>query len=473
MPSDAERSPQRWPRWPQSLSGRLLLAYLGAWLATVALVAAGITAFLHADPSRWHDHSTLTLAQELAAQARPGSAGSAGSPPSVGLPAGVSWLADAAPLDIGHRLIDARGQVRHWSSPQVREAWSEAGLAARPEPGQGRAVVRGLPLRLRTVAVDGLGEPMWLEVGVSDRLIALAHTGTATRLGRTIGATVAVSIVLLGVVHVLVLRRLLRPVRRLSAQARQLSVDRQGARLDAAGVPLEIQPLVASFNEALQRLEQAFARQLQFLADAAHELKTPLALLRLQVELGPADRQAQLRDIDQLSRQVQQMLMLAEVTEPRSYRDDPIDPTAIASEVCRLLEPMASRHRVRLEIRGPAEEAPLRGDRASLQVLLKNLVENAIGFAPRGTAVCVEIEPHRVRISDRGAGIAEEHLPHLFTRFWRAPGRRDHGAGLGLAICQAVAQAHGWRMAVRNLDPGAEFTLSFETAAPTAPAAPA
>lgn len=449
-------------RLPQSLSGRLLLAYLGAWGVTAAVVAAGITWFLSGDPSRWYEHSTLGLAIEMAQRVKPGHAD---VPPSVDLPGEVSWLADAAPLDLGYRLIDSEGQVQFWSSPEVHRAWSAAQLPARPLAAQGRVELPGLALRTRTVPVPGLGEPLWLEVGVSERLIALAHTGVAMRMGRVVLITVALSIVLLGVVHFLVLRRLMQPLRRLSAQAQGLRVDRQGQHLDGHGVPSEIRPLVESFNEALGRLEQAFARQLAFLADAAHELKTPLALLRLQIELGSTDTRAQLRDVDLLSRQVQQLLMLAEVAEPHSYRDDPIDPASVASEVCRLLEPVAARHEVRLEIRSQAPHPGLRGDRSALQVLLKNLVENAIGFAPAGTGVGVEIEPTLLRVVDRGPGIAPDHLPYLFVRFWRAPGRQDQGAGLGLAICQAVAQAHGWRISVLNLDPGAEFTLHFGAAA--------
>lgn len=443
---------------PQSLSARLFVAYLGAWLLTVCLLGGGIAWTLREDPARWHDHSTLGVAMQLAAEVR-GDAGQA--PSAVKLPANVEWLLQAAPLDVGYRVFDRHGQVRSWSSPQVRQAWTSAGIEARAEAAHGRATIDGLAMRMRTVRVDGPGEPVWLQLGMSERLIGVLHAGNATRLGGTIFVTVGVSILLLGAVQWLVLRRLMQPVRRLSIQARQLSLDRDGRQLDANDAPLEIRPLVESFNEALQRLEQAYSRQLQFLADAAHELKTPLSLLRFQVELGQPDPKVLVRDIDQISRQVQQMLLLAEVTEPRSYRDDPIDVAAVVSEVCRLLDPVAQRQGVRLECSSLPLGAELRGDGSALQLLLKNLVENAISFAPHGTAVGIEADGNGLRVTDRGPGIAPAHMPHLFKRFWRAPGRRDSGAGLGLAICQAVANAHAWVLTVRNLDPGAEFDLRF------------
>lgn len=443
---------------PQSLSARLLLAYLGAWLLTACLMATVVVWFQSSDPSHWQDHSALIVAQNLAMDAR---WRLTESKASAALPDGAEWLARAVPLDLGYRVLDDRGRVRFWSSPQVRQAWTEAGLDARPMVRHGRAVVNGMALRMRTVPLDGLAEPLWLELGLSERLIALLHAGNATRLGGTFIGTVAVSILLLGAVQWLVLRRLMHPVSSLSAQAQQLRFDRDCPLLDARSAPLEIRPLVESFNEALRRLEQAFARQLQFLADAAHELKTPLSLLRLQMELGQPDQKMCVRDIDQLTRQVQQMLLLAEVTEPRSYRKDPIDLAAVVGEVCELLSPMARHHDVTLRFSPPPACLELRGDGSALQLLLKNLVEKAIGFAPSGTEVGIDVNHQGLRVIDRGPGIEAAHLPHVFTRFWRTPSRRDIGAGLGLAICQAVARAHGWQLNVRNLKPGAEFALRF------------
>ncbi len=451
----------RWwrERLPRSLSARLVLAYLAAWLLAVALFSLGLAWFRRDDPERGADHSALELAVYLAAQL---SLDPQGQPLPVRLPVELGWLLAQAPLDFGYRVFDAQGRVRLWSSPQIEQAWSAAALPAEARYAHGPVELGGLALRLRTLPAGPAGSGLWLQVGVSERLVALAHAGTGMRVRGLALFMGLASVALLGLVQFLVLRRLMRPIQRISEQARQLDLSRPGLRLDSSGLPLEMQPLLSSFNEGLQRLEEAHGRHLQFLADAAHELKTPLALLRAQLELGEVDARVLLHDVDQLSRQVQQWLLLAEVTEPRGYRMEALDPGDIAAEVMERLAPLAERSGVRLRLRMAAEQAASqRCDRSALFVLLKNLVENAIGFAPAGSEVLVEIDAAGLRVRDQGPGIAAAHLPQLFERFWRAPARRDVGAGLGLAICHEVAQAHGWRLAARNVLPGAEFSLNF------------
>jgi signal transduction histidine kinase len=97
-------------------------------------------------------------------------------------------------------------------------------------------------------------------------------------------------------------------------------------------------------------------------------------------------------------------------------------------------------------------------------VLVKNLVENAILHSPPDAVVAVTLGADDLCVRDEGAGIAPEHMQKLFTRFWRGPGRRDSGAGLGLAICAEIAVAHGWNLSARNAEPGAEFVLRFAAA---------
>lgn len=464
---------ERW-RPLASLSARLLLAYLGAWLLAAALAGASIAWFLRGDPQHWTDHSTLGIAHDMAQRLV---LNAQGQPVSAPWPEGVQWLAQASPLDLGWRVFDAQGRVLLWSSPEVERLWQQADRppAARPEHGEhGRMRVAGQVLRVRTVAIEQAATPLWLEVGLSERLVSMLHQGKASRLGGTVVATVLASIALLGLVLFGVLRHLMKPVRAVSQQARELDPRRPGQRLSVPGLPLELQPMVQAFNGYLQRLEEAHARQLQFLADAAHELKTPLMLLRAQLELGDAQTEVLLRDIDHLTRQVQQWLVLAEVTEPRSYHPEPLDVAEVAAEVRGRLAPLAARHGVTLQQHG-ATTPGLLADRVALAVLLKNLVENAIGFAPRGSAVLLALDAHGLSVLDQGGGMQAEHLPHLFERFWRAPSRRDTGAGLGLAICQEVAQAHGWVLQAHNTGQGAEFKVLFHptTAAATTTAATA
>lgn len=452
----------RWLRRcrPESLAVRLLLAYLGAWLLASSVVGAAVAWFLRGDAMHWADHSAMGMARLLAAHT---AVNAQGLPTAVTLPQEARWLAEASPLDFGYRIFDVGGRVVLWSSPEVERSWSEDLPPARPQSRHGTGVTDGIPMRLRTVALDGHGVPLWMEVGISERLIMLAHGGAASRTGEAVLATIFVSVLLLGGALYLVMRRLMKPVQLLSAQAVETQHRDNRRRLDEGDVPLELRPLVQSFNASLARQEEAFTRQLHFLADAAHELKTPLALLRFQVELGDTTRDALMQDIDHLSRQVQQLLILSEVSEPRSYRHEPIDVVAVAAEVTGLLRPMAARHGVTLDTQMTPGGLSVEGDRSALAVLLKNLAENAISVAPRGSRVLVALEPGQLRVRDQGPGIAPDHLEHIFERFWRAASRRDTGAGLGLAICREVAIAHGWELAARNNSAGAEFLLRFHT----------
>ena len=322
-------------------------------------------------------------------------------------------------------------------------------------------------MRVRTVSVpspDGGPRRLWLQVGLSERLVVLFHAGNGARLGGLMLLMAVLSVLLLGAVQFFLFRRLLAPVSRLSEEAGRIQLSRPGLRLGTEGVFRELKPLVLSFNESLQRLEDAFARQLKFLADAAHELKTPLALLKGQMELGDTDTQALIQDVDQLSRQVQQLLVLAEVTEPRSYRHADLDLEAIVWEVCHFLAPLAQRAGVGLVPDIESVPQGVQGDRSALFVLLKNLVENAIGFAPEGSNVTLRLQAQAVVVRDVGPGIAPADFARLYDRFWRAPGRRDVGAGLGLAICLEVAQAHDLCLSARNAEPGAEFRLGLQPA---------
>jgi two-component system, OmpR family, sensor histidine kinase QseC len=450
----------RWARkrLPASLSTQLLVAYMLAWWLTSVLVAGGIAWFLRDDPDHWADHSSLTVASVLAERTDPDAQG---LPTAARLPEEMAWLTEALPLDIGYRIFNQGGEVVLWSSPAVRSFWLAQGPAPASSVSHGRAVIDGRAMRFRTVHLQGFKQPLWLEVMLSERLIGMIHSGDRSRLSTAIFGTAALSILLLAAVQWLVLRRLMRPIRRLSQEAQGIAFDRPGRRLKLDGLTQEMSPLVISFNAGLQRLEDGYARQVRFMADTAHELKTPLALVRAQLEMGEADPAALIEDIDLLSRQVQQLLVLAEVAEPQTYRQAALDVPGVTGDVVAFLTPLAERSGVSIRVVQASHPAGLAGDRSALFALLKNLIENAVSVAPPGTVVTVTIGSEGVCVSDQGPGVRAEDVPFLFQRFWRGPGRRHLGAGLGLSICQEVANAHGWRLLVRNLSPGAEFRLQF------------
>jgi two-component system, OmpR family, sensor histidine kinase QseC len=191
-------------------------------------------------------------------------------------------------------------------------------------------------------------------------------------------------------------------------------------------------------------------------------LKTPLALIRAQIELqegNAEERAALLGDVEYMSRQVQQLLLLAEASEVHNYSFTQVRVQEVTHEVIAFLQRMAEAARVQLTVSYEHADVSWKADRGALFTLLKNLLENAIQHAPAHTFVSVQLQQDAIIVRDLGPGVSNEQLPLLFARFWRGPHRRDIGAGLGLAICQEVAVAHGWKLSAERAEPGLRFRL--------------
>jgi signal transduction histidine kinase len=252
------------------------------------------------------------------------------------------------------------------------------------------------------------------------------------------------------------------PLRETSAAAARIDAHNLSKRLSTRNLPIEFLPVVDAFNLTLDRLEKGYLVQRAFLAGAAHELKTPLALIRAQIDMGgTTDRETLLHDLDLMARQVNQLLHLAEASEAQNYAFEDVDVAAVTEDVVDYLRRLAERREVYVDIRCAPGIPTLRADRGALFMLLKNLVENAIQHSPLSGIVSVTLEADHLCIRDEGPGIAVGELPKLFTRFWRGPLRRNEGAGLGLSICQEIAAAHKWELSARNAGRGAEFMLCF------------
>ncbi|MBL8277635.1 MAG: HAMP domain-containing protein [Pelomonas sp.] len=318
-----------------------------------------------------------------------------------------------------------------------------------------------------TETVERDGRLWHVQFAVSRRFLHLVYEAFALPF---MGAGVALfSLVLLlvfGPCVYFTLRYSLKPVRGISDAAAGISPRSLHARLPTQNVPKEIAPLVDSFNRVLERVEQGYRVQQEFLATAAHELKTPIALIRAQVELSPpsAQREALLGDVEHMSRHVQQLLHLAEASELQNYR-----PTAVAMreavyQAASFLQRMADAADVRFELPEQDAEVAWMADRGALFTLLKNLLENALQHTPPGTLVRVEVDANSVTIRDWGPGIPQDQMGNIFARFWRGPHRRDQGAGLGMAICQEIAQAHGWTLTASEAHPGLRVVLARSAA---------
>jgi heavy metal sensor kinase len=274
------------------------------------------------------------------------------------------------------------------------------------------------------------------------------------------------------------------PLAVLSDTARKINLGSLAKqRLFAPPDAPELAQLAATFNELLDRLEAAHASQHRFVADASHELRTPLAALRAEIEIAlrreraPADYQRTLdsnrHELERLSSLVENLLALAALDASQPQRaQSPVDLALVCRDVAEQLSPLAAAQNVRLQLDVP-EGVSVAGDVFSLERAVRNLVENAIRHTPAGEQI--EIRASRegsdatVRVIDAGVGIAPEHLPHLFERFYRvdtARTRSHGGAGLGLSIVKAIVEAHGGTVSVES-KPGAGSTFTLRLPART------
>jgi two-component system sensor histidine kinase TctE len=284
--------------------------------------------------------------------------------------------------------------------------------------------------------------------------------------------------------------------------------------IDEYAAPEEVSPLVRAINDLLTRLDQSLRAQKHFLADAAHQLKTPLAGLRTQAELaqreidaGQRDPRALKQSLQQIARSsqnaahmVNQLLAMARAEDEQlAARLEPVSLAALAVETVRDFVPRALDKRIDLGYEGPEHAAAsspgarplwLRGNAVLLRELIRNLVDNALQYTPSGGTVTVRVmhDPYGqvvvLQVEDSGPGIAAAEREAVFQPFYRALGTNVDGSGLGLAIVREIAARHGAEIALEDAQPklrgtpgaaggagpGALFTLRFRAHAAAAPA---
>ena len=294
---------------------------------------------------------------------------------------------------------------------------------------------------------------------------------------RTTLIALPVLLLLVGLGAWLIARTSLSPLRRFHRLAASVGTQSLSQRVSSSGLPTELYELAQAFNSMLERIDDGYQRLQAFSGELAHEMRTPVATLmgRTQVGLSKTRTATELREVlegnaeelERLTRLIADMLFIASAEHNGDILNcESVDLAHEAQQVADFLSLLAEERGLTLEVSGAAT---VLGDRRLIQRALSNLVSNAIRHARADSQVelLVTFDEERaaVAVVNAGEGIALDHLPHIFERFYRvdsARARLDGGTGLGLAIVRSIMSAHGGQVSVQSgLDSKTTFILSF------------
>ncbi len=368
------------------------------------------------------------------------------------------------------RVVGEKGQTLFATAVAERTLPSQSSRAQSESSGTEFRTANGVWLRSFSSVVD-------------NRLYEVAYDCTQERelldgYRRSFGLLLVPALLASSAGGYVIARRGIRPVEEIAAIAHRIGPSRLGERIIAEGLPAELRDLAETFNGMLDRLQDSFMRLDRFSADIAHELRTPVHALRNVAEVALDQPRSPERDgealtlclegADRLAELIDRLLFLARTEDPRQQIvREPIDVARELDLVHGFYEVMASDAGIELTVSvEPGLHFNL--DRGLLQRAIGNLVMNALTHTPLGGQVKVRAissqNELQVIVSDTGCGMDENHLPHLFDRFYRIDQARTpgQGAGLGLAIVRSIAELHGGRVTVSSsLGKGSTFTLHF------------
>ncbi|BEP51225.1 sensor histidine kinase [Variovorax sp. V116] len=442
-------APGRWWR-PRSLRTQLLV-----WLVTLHLVAAALTAWFTFVAYGDLVHNALDEQMRLVADSYAGS-----DPPRT-----------PRPLDGNAALVRGAFVVQIWSADgRTLRASSWPPLAVvplQPQPGFGDASADApAPSRWRVFTAEAgpRADQPRVQVLQNEDYRRRRALRRALLEGLPIALLLPLALLILWLIVSAASRSLRAVARDVASQD-----ERRPTELSLARVPDEIAPLVQAFNQLLSRMRSAFATQRRFVQDAAHELRTPMAAIGLQIEnlrahvpAGEAtERFNQLEaGVTRAQHLIEQLLSLSRQDAPgRPMPGEPVDIETLLRESVSQLMVLADARRVDIGFEGsiaPVVQAPA----AELRSVFDNLIDNALRYAPEGGVVDVrlhEVDGHAVvDVLDNGPGIPASAIGRVFDRFFRVPGAPVGGSGLGLAIARTAAERHGLRIELRNRDEAEE-----------------
>jgi signal transduction histidine kinase len=260
----------------------------------------------------------------------------------------------------------------------------------------------------------------------------------------------------------ILVKRALAGIDRITDVAASIDIDRRGQRLPLENVPEEVLPLVKAINAALARLDHGYTQQKRFLADAAHELRTPIAILHTNLEAMPDSRRQRklLNDVGRLANTAEQLLDLHRMENSMQTMQE-VDLVQLCKSVAGDLAPNAIAAGYELSFSADADRIPVQGDAGALERVVSNLVRNAIEHGRgQGLIRVVASHPNVIEVSDEGPGIPADQSEEVFEPFYRASPKHS-GAGLGLSLVKQIVQRHGGQVSIVPSDRGAHFRISL------------
>jgi len=447
----------------RSLQLRLAVRLAILYVVAAAIAVAILVYQAYETAGSLNDRELDLRAEDLAHAMVIDSAGQ----PRLDLPSKLAAAYAAAPEDDLFAIRDANGRVVAASPPEFGER------VAKWPPAKGEPSY----FRLSGVGSEEVGEtyyglnvalqtsagPMWISVARTEGSDALVKSVLREFVFDTMWVIPLLMLATLGI-GVVVIRDGLKPVREISQKAASIGPDATSIRLPEQSLPTEILPLVVSINRALDRLERGFAVQREFTANAAHELRTPLAIVTSALETmdGDGELKKLSTDVARMNRLVEQLLGVARL-DAIALEFDTVDLNKVASSVVATMAPWAIAQHRTIAFVGSEQPVNVNGNAHALEDALRNVVENAVLHTPCGTEVTVTVDcAGRIDVADHGGGVPPKDRENIFKRFWRGPGEKNEGAGLGLAIVRETMRAHRGGVSVaENPGGGATFTLAF------------
>lgn len=429
-------------------SAPLLRRQLLAWLLVPLFALLVVDTFVSYRVAlefarRAYDRALVEIARDLSLHVRAG--------PVLDLPDEARRILLEDPDDrVFHSLSDANGravsgaQIPPPSAPDAqreREHFYDASVES--------DLVRVVQLRVASTSNGASGTLVRVAETLNRRNALAREILISVVLPQALLLIVAGAVVWVGVAHGLApLERL-----RLAVSAR---THRQWSPVAAADVPGEVRPLLQAIDELVARLDSALTLQSRFISDAAHQLKTPIAALKANLELALREEEprrahdalaAAHAGLERISRVVSQLLSLAR-NEPEAGAKATLVPLDLGELVLQAASdwvPAALRRRIDLGFEPAPRAVAIRGDAGRLRELLDNLIDNAVRYTPEAGRVTVRVEsdPPAVSVNDDGPRIPEAERQRVFERFHRLLGHAEGGSGLGLAIAQEIARVHG------------------------------